>query len=200
MQADFSVELGAGDDALEMPWSSPSGELRYYDLKRQPELLLNVQEAFDNPELGQFLASINSAGSLLETCKCDTWLTDKLSEEEQAYGGGWKFGCYIDLVFSEQEPRFLLDPHEQWARALCSLLHRAPEISSAVELAIRHCHYHAGRSADSQQGFCITLYLSGYGSDAEEARARWNIGMKLAENALLQLSAMQRRTTSALAK
>ena len=39
----------------------PFFEPRYYDLKRQPELLLNVQEAFDNEELGQFLANLGFA-------------------------------------------------------------------------------------------------------------------------------------------
>ena len=43
MQADFSVELGAQDDAMVLPWSSPDGEIRYYDLKRQPDLLLEVR-------------------------------------------------------------------------------------------------------------------------------------------------------------
>ena len=39
MHVDFSVELGAEDDCLELPWASPDGALRYYDLRRQPELL-----------------------------------------------------------------------------------------------------------------------------------------------------------------
>ena len=69
MQADFSVELGAQDDCLEIPWSSPQGEARYYDLRRRPELLLNVAEAHNNRELGEFLAAINSGHSILETAK-----------------------------------------------------------------------------------------------------------------------------------
>ena len=73
MQADFSIELGAEDDAMELPWQSPDGKLRYYDLKRQPELLLEVSEAFENKELGEFLAATNSANSILETSKCDAW-------------------------------------------------------------------------------------------------------------------------------
>jgi hypothetical protein len=188
VQADFSVELGKDDEALELPWAAPSGEPRYYDLRRQPELLLNVQEAFDNEELGQFLAAINSAHSMLETCKCDTWTSKDLSEEEQGFGGEWKFGSYVDLIFAADEPRYLLGAHEELARSLCKLLRCVPEISSAVELVIRHCHFHVADGEDSRLGFYLTFYLSGYGSDANEARARWNIGLKLVENALLQLS------------
>ena len=33
MHADFSVELGRDDPALELPWSSDDPEVRYYDLK-----------------------------------------------------------------------------------------------------------------------------------------------------------------------
>jgi len=32
VQADFAVELGADDEALDVPWADETGELRYYDL------------------------------------------------------------------------------------------------------------------------------------------------------------------------
>jgi hypothetical protein len=198
MDTEFTVALSAHDDAMEMPWSSASGEFRYYDLKRQPELLLNVQEAFENQEMGQFLAAINSAHSILETLKCDTWLTDKLEEDEQVYGGGWKFVSYVDIIFNSAERRLSLPAHEELAQALCKLLRRAPQISSAAEFALRHCYYHSD-DENSRQGFGITFYLSGYGADEAEARSRWNIGMKLVENALLQLSATYRKEASSAA-
>jgi hypothetical protein len=191
MDVEFTVALGAEDEAMELPWSSAEGDVRYYDLKRQPELLLNVQEAFENEELGQFLVATNSANSMLETVKCDAWLSDKLEEEEQSYGGGWKFASYVDVIFSD-ERRHSLAAHEQLAHALTKLLRRAPQISAAAELVVRHCYFHSS-AEDSRQGFGITLYLTGYGSEEAEARRRWNIGMKLVENALLQLSAESRK-------
>src|SRR5438105_13657279 len=100
MQADFSIELGAQDDAMELPWSSADGELRYYDLKRRPELLLEVSEAFQNKELGEFLASSNAAHSILETCKGDAWLGNEVSEHERGIGtrwdAAWEFSSYVD--------------------------------------------------------------------------------------------------------
>ena len=44
MEADFAVELGAEDETLELPWAAEGGP-RYFDLKRQPELLLEIDEA-----------------------------------------------------------------------------------------------------------------------------------------------------------
>ncbi len=43
MDATVSVELGAEDAHLEIPWQA--GDLRYYDLKRHPELLLELPES-----------------------------------------------------------------------------------------------------------------------------------------------------------
>jgi hypothetical protein len=192
MHADFSVELGAEDDCLEVPWASPGGELRHYDIKRQPELLLNVEEAFGNEELGHFLASINSPSCIFETSKCDTWTTRELNEEELIYGVECKFASYIDLVFSEPEARRSFEKHEELARSICALLKRVPEISSAADFMIRRGYFNAG-TKEAYEGFGITFYLSGYGEDEEAARNHWNIGLRLVENALLQISATQRK-------
>ena len=193
MQADFSVELGRDDPAMELPWASANdSSLRYYDLKQNPEALLEVREALENHELGEFLSSVNSASSILESCKCDFWLSREMSEEEKIYGLPCKFSSYVDLIFSDAA-RFSLPAHEEFCQALCKLLKRAPEIPCAVELDIRRCYYHEDSEDDSKTGYGITLYLSGYGADETESRCCWNIGINLVQNALLQLSAAKRR-------
>src|SRR6476646_7856565 len=73
VEADFAVELGAEDETLDFPWAADDGGLRHYDLKRQPELLPEIEEARRVPELGEFLAAINSPSGILETAKCDVW-------------------------------------------------------------------------------------------------------------------------------
>ncbi|MGH9492372.1 MAG: hypothetical protein ACRD2K_02620 [Terriglobales bacterium] len=200
MQTEVSVELGAQDDCLEIPWASPEGEVRYYDLRRRPELLLNVTEAHHNRELGEFLASINSEHSILETAKCDTWLSNEMTEEESIYGASWKFGSYIDLIFNDPGPRLSLERHEEFADSTSRLLRRVPEIPAAAELVVRRCYYHDPESQDpeaSEAGYHVTFYLHGYGDDETEARQRWAIALKVVENALLQLSATQRRAAAA---
>ena len=199
MQADFSVELGVEDDVMELPWSGASDGPRYYDLKRQPELLLNVKEAFENRELGEFLTAINSHNSILESSKCDVWTSIELSEEEQIFQAGCKFACYVDLIFSDARPRQSFADHEELAKEVCGLLKRAPDMSAAAEFVVRRCYFRVSPENENEhsEGFGITFYLAGYGDDEAEARRRWMIALKVVENALLQLSAAHRRKTSA---
>src|SRR5579864_4577090 len=105
MLAEWSVELGGGDPRLELPWSSDDGALRFLDLKRQPELLLEVREACAHPELAAFLSWANSPDSLFETAKCDAWSSRQITAEEEVFGEPCKFGSYVDLLFARGESR-----------------------------------------------------------------------------------------------
>jgi hypothetical protein len=187
VQVDFAVELGANDETLELPWAAPEGGPRYYNLKRQPELLLDVEEAHRVAELGEFLAAANSPGGLLETAKCDAWFSTEINPEEEIFGAAGKFGSYVDMVFSDSAARFSLEEHERLARRLSALLKHVPEIPAAADFLIRRCYYH--EEARTRDGFYTTFYLFGYGDDEAQARQRWAIALKLVENAIGQLSA-----------
>jgi hypothetical protein len=205
MYADFSVELGKDDPALELPWSSGDGATRYYDLKRNPELVLEIPEALSSAELSAFLTRINAEGFPLQTAKCDLWYSKEILPEEEIFSAAGKFVSYIDLVFAEDAAkstatskarpagatarRLNPDDHEALAKNLCTLLKRAPEIAATVELVIRRCYFHQeGRLDKSDNGFCITIYVSGFGGDEAEARQRWSIALTLVQNALVQVA------------
>jgi hypothetical protein len=188
VEADFAVELGAEDDTLELPWAATAdGGPRYYDLKRQPELLRNLQEARRVPELGEFLAAINSPAGLLETAKCDVWASTEINPEEEIFGAARKYCSYVDLLFPPGDSRFSFAEHEQLARRIAQLLKPVPEVSAAVELIIRRCFFHLG--GEISEGFYITVYVSGYGDDELQARQRWATALKRMENAIRQISA-----------
>ena len=186
MDADFSVELGHDDPVLDLPWEDPTGRLAYFDLKRQPELLAHIEEAKKFPELAEFLRTLNSARSLLESAKCDAWATTELSAEEEIFDASHKFASYVDLVFSGDE-RWSFDRHEGFAKQLVALLSRAPETSSSMELCVRRCFF--GEAREVREGFYFSVYVNGYGDDEAVARKNWAIGMKLVASAILQLSA-----------
>jgi hypothetical protein len=187
VEADFAVELGGDDETLELPWAAAEGGPRYFDLKRQPGLLREIEEARLVPELGEFLAAINTPASILETAKCDAWSSTEMNPEEEIFGAACKFGSYVDLMFSEGTLRFSFPEHEQLARRIVQLLKRVPEIPAAAELIIRRCFYHVADGI--RDGFYVTFYLFGYGDDELQARQRWSIALKLVENAIRQISA-----------
>ena len=193
MQADFAVELGADDETLEMPWAAEGGGPRYYDLKRHPELLSNLEEAVRAPELGEFLSKVNSLQSPLETAKCDVWSSTEINPEDEIFEATHKFGSYVDLFFSDESKRFSFPEHEQLAKRLTNLLQRAPEMPVSVEFLIRRCYYHEPEEVPGQEeirdGFYITFYLFGFGKDERRSRQNWAIGLKLTGNAIRQMSA-----------
>ncbi len=197
MDADYSVELGADDNILDFPWAAPEHNLRYYDLKNQPDLLLYISEAVEYQELGRYLETVNSPASVLLSAKCDVWTEEALSEAEAIFGAKMKLASYIDHLFaasdwSKEDSRFSFERHERFAQRIVELLGHVPPVSAAVEVIIRRCYYHFDKSGE-RPGFYLTIYVSGYGDDATAARQRWGIALTLLQNVLQQLSAEVRR-------
>jgi len=182
VQVDFAVELGADDETLEMPWAAEAGGPRYFDVKRHPELLVDVAEAQSAPEIRQFLRAVNAPAGTLETAKCDFWSSMDINPEEEIFGATHKFGSYVDLVFSDTSFRFSFAQHEQLAKSLTALLQEGPEIPASAEFLIRRGYYHDEEGISD--GFYITCYLFGYGEDEDQSRQRWAIGLKLVEDAI----------------
>jgi hypothetical protein len=191
MDADFSVELGGEDPVLDFPWTDASGKLAYFDLKRHPESLVQVAETRDLPELAEFLRCVNSTRSVVESAKCDMWATMELTPEEEIFGTSHKFASYVDLVLSQIDQRQSFPEHERFAKRLVALLRRAPEMSCSIEVCVRRCFF--GEGSQTGVGFYFTVYVNGYGNDAASARQNWAIGIKLAENAIVQLSGQDGR-------
>ncbi|MBZ5665197.1 MAG: hypothetical protein LAO30_11390 [Acidobacteriia bacterium] len=186
MDADFSIELGAEDPVLDFPWTNPAGKLSYVDLKRHPEQIASIEEAQKFSELRECLRTLNSPTSKVETAKCDTWATTELTPEEEIYDASHKSASYVDLVFSDMDARLSLSCHQQFVKKLVELLRRVPEIPSSAEACVRRCYF--GEGSAVQEGFYFTLYVSGYGNDEASALQNWGVGLKLAGNAVVQLS------------
>jgi len=202
MEADWSVELGEDDAALEYPWSSPDGLQRYVDLQRQPERLPEIPEATRFPELGEFLLALNQPQSPWLTAKCDVWLDAELGEAEAIYEAKVKRCSYVDFVVREESARFSFERHEQWVKAAARALSGDDVQTVACELIVRRCWYHtevsclrAGDDAETPgeghpvPGFYVTFYLSGYGDDEPQAHARWAQGLQRVTRVLTALAA-----------
>ena len=186
MDADFSIELGREDPVLDFPWKDPAGKLAYVDLKRRPDLMASIEEAEQFPELREFLRTMNSPRSMVETAKCDAWATSELNPEEEIYNASHKVASYVDVVFSTVDVRLSLPAHEQFVRKLVALLQRTPETPSAAEVCVRRCYF--AEEGGVREGYYCTLYVSGYGNDEASARLIWEVALKLVGNAIVQLS------------
>lgn len=177
------MELASDDERLEVPWAAPDGSCRYSDLKTFPELITGLEEAQREPELAKFLSRVNAVDGILQSAKCDVWSTDEISPEEEIFGLHIKFGCYVDIYFSD-ERRFSFPAHEEFAKKITQLLKKTPEIPASAEFLMRRCHFH--EAAGEQDGFYITSYIFGFGNDEQSAHQQWQIGLQLVENALRQ--------------
>ena len=184
MQVDFTVELGADDETLELPWAGPDGGPRYFDLKRKPEALEQLEEGARFPELAEFLAAVNSPLGPLETAKCDAWVTTEIHPQEESFGAPWKFGSYVDLVFTDRAARFSFEAHEKLLENLTGLLKHVPDLPASAEFLLRRCFYHEAEAV--LEGYYVTFYLFGYGKDGLKAREQWGIALRLAHHAIAQ--------------
>jgi len=187
MQVDYAVELGSDNATLEIPWADPDGGLRYYNLKTDPTALDLIPEAAHSTELRDFLRSVNSPASVVESAKCDLWASDEIQPEEEIFGVPWKFGSYVDLAFSAPDSRFDFAGHEDFLKELTALLNKAPEIAASAEFLLRRCYYRTDQG--TRAGFYVTFYLFGYGEDGAKARVQWGVALPLVSDAIKQLSA-----------
>ena len=200
MHVDSSIELGRDDPALEFPWASEDGNFHYKDLKNNPALIDEIPEAVNYAELRDFLLRVNTPEFPLQTAKADIWTSDEIHPEEEIFAARQKLVSYVDLIFSAHGPRLSLESHLELVRKLCTLLQRAPEMAASIEFVTRRCYYHdfdcpapdqcmrPEPMPDSCCGFCITIYVSGFGDTEQEARQRWSIALQLLKHALVQVA------------
>jgi hypothetical protein len=199
MDADYSVELGPTADALEIPWKDPDGRLHYVDLRGDPDAIeRNVEmipEAGKFAALRRFLIDLNSQQSPWQTAKCDVW-DEAVEPEENLFDAEFSHGCYVDLVLAgdAESLRDSLEAHQRLARqAALQLENDHEELEASAEIVVRRCYFHRNASIDatdmdaSDAGYCLTLFLTGYGASPAEAADRWQCALESAARCLLQL-------------
>ncbi len=196
MHAELTLDLGPESPALEVPWVAETGNDEvdspgFVDLRAHPQRVRELAEVRAYPPLGEFLLAVNAANSPLATAKCDGWTTHEIAEEELAFGATLKFVTYVDLIFVDHAEQASQARHEEFAQGLCRLLQRAPEIPCSAECVLRRCYFHdlSRDAVTSRDGFCLTLYCTGFGEEEEQAWQRWAIALRLVQNAIAQLFA-----------
>ena len=178
MLAESSVECGADDPVLVVPWADEAGSARFVDLRENPYDLDHIPEAEQHPPLMQALRALNAPRSPVFTAKCDAWamdadeleasrLTLDLSAADAAYG----FTSYIDLVFRERPLFVSLHHQQQRMDRLARLLEPIFDPYAHAEGVLRPALLDL---AGPQEGFAISLYVKAVGADSPQAYEHWS--------------------------
>jgi hypothetical protein len=199
MEADDAVELGPDAPALELPWQDPEGRWSYHDLRGEaagPDWERNLKRSIDRipeaqqfPPLQNFLLKVNSPPSVWETAKCGV-LPEKAVPSENPYNAGFAHDCYIDLVLTEDFTacRAELELHRRLAKELAVALSANEALEATAEAVVRRCYFHKKDDPEeSDVGYSLTLFLSGYGDSAAKAAENLKAAMELAGEVLVKL-------------
>jgi hypothetical protein len=179
MRVDWSIECGADDPVLVVPWEDPDNPSSHFvDLRENPYDLDQIAEAEHYPPIMQALRALNATRSPVLTAKCDAWpmASDEVEHTQlnldilpaDAPHG---FTSYIDLVWRDR-PVFLSIHHqEQRIQRLARLLDPIDAPYAAVDCILRPAFVDI---AGPQEGFAVSLYLKALGYDAPQAYEHWS--------------------------
>jgi hypothetical protein len=181
MEADWSVELTAGDPVIIVPWAAASDDPRkceFVDLRSGGHLIDEIEEARLAPELKAALLLLNSAASPLWTVKCDTWESDTPVdpyEMDAAPADATRSaGSYIDLLARDSGLQTSFDRQEQWVRAVAESLRAVPARTARVELVLRRAE------VNGVAGYGVSWFVEGCGATAQRARQAWSEALGVA--------------------
>jgi hypothetical protein len=180
MEADWSVALASSDPMITVPWAASGDDdpkCRFFDLRQEPDLIDEIEEARGRPALRSALLVLNGVDSELWTAKCDAWTSspeqgdDPFDPYEMGAEPGetcFGTGSYIDLLLRDFQASRCFDRQERWLRAVTERLRATPANSARVQLVMRHAQ------VDGVPGFGVSWFVEGCGASAQRADQGWN--------------------------
>jgi hypothetical protein len=169
MEADWEFEVGPDAAGLAAPVIEAHWE-GFVDLRSHPERARQLPQAAQFPALGETLARLNAADSLVWTSKCDYWPHLEAGEfdpdEMDAPAGSatHAMGCYIDLLPTSGQQWALPAMAEKACKRICGLLHAVPLGCCRVDLVIRRAFI-----TPDGMDLGITAYLTSRGESSAAA-------------------------------
>jgi hypothetical protein len=154
--------------------------------------LERIPEAQQFPAMRRFLIELNSPQTAWQTAKCDVW-SGEAAAAENLYDAGFSQGCYVDVVLAAQSAalRGSLEVHQQTAKEIAQRLEANDALDASAEIVVRRCYFHrcieGVAEEESEAGYCLTLFLTGFGSSTEEAAQCWERAMEFAAGCWLTL-------------
>ena len=166
MEADWSVEIGVDSACIDGSWEG------LIDLRRSPDAVGSVIEAAGHLALREALLALNGDESPVFTTKCDTWsLADNEIDpdefdacKEDARVG---FASYIDILERDLMRFASFEFQEQIAREVATGLRTIDLAHGRIDLVVRAAVF------SGSEGYGLTIYAAGCGSNAAAALAAW---------------------------
>ncbi|MBS1820542.1 MAG: hypothetical protein JST61_00975 [Acidobacteria bacterium] len=182
MLSDWTVECGADDPVLVVPWSDPADPARHFiDLRENPDDLDWLEEVAQHPPLLHALRALNAPRSPVFSAKCDVWKMpdddlDALRTEldlvrEDAPVG---IASYIDLIWRERSVFVSFHQHEQLMHRIARLATPLDHHYSVLECVLRPALVDL---TGPQEGFAISLYIKAAGHTREAAEQNWGAAL-----------------------
>ena len=109
---------------------------------------------------------------------------------ENPYNAAFAHNCYIDVVLTTEfvAQRTDLELHRRLAKELAAALSANEALEAYAEAVVRRCYFHKKEDPeDSDAGYSLTLFLTGYGDSAAEAAENLKAAMELAGESLVKL-------------
>jgi len=171
MEADWEVDIGPESPVIDVAWPG------FVDLQQDRSRIDEISEATRFPHLAAALLRLNAKTAfsddtvlvLLQTVKCDLWLTgpcDPFEMEATPETSLCGTACYIDLVPRQCGLFATLPTVELWARRATERLRSQSFPASRVDLVIRQAITAVGT------GFGITAYISACGATTADSEER----------------------------
>jgi hypothetical protein len=185
MVADWNADCSADAPTLVVPWSDPATGAHFVDLRAEPYDIAEIHEAEQYPALGRALRALNAARSPLLTAKCDAWklspnhgadtlealrLELDLDPSEAQFG----FASYIDLLWRERNLFASQHRHQDQLDRIVRRAEKLPHSHAALECVLRPALHDVNGPLE---GFAVTLYVTGVGTDPEAAAHYWEAAL-----------------------
>jgi hypothetical protein len=199
MHAEWSVECGADDPLIVVPWSDPSGDAAFVDLRVNPAAIDAIPEAESHPPLMQALRALNAARSPVFTAKCDAWemSKDEISQlhlelgisvvfddgEEEVDGHStngeasmlvFGFASYIDCICRERALFASFPRHEHLLRGITRLAAQFDHPHAVLECVLRPAFLHLEAP---QQGYALSIYVKALDESPQRAWKKWSAAL-----------------------
>lgn len=178
MLFDWSAECSTEDPVLVIPWQDPSGQVRFVDLRQDPDALDLIPEVEEHPALLNALRALNAPRSPVFTAKCDVWQASPqecddlrlnlLLEPEESTAATMS---YLDLLCRDRALFTSFHQHQHLMQRLERRLAPLDQPFASAEIVIRPALLDL---TSPQEGFSFSLYVRGVAADATAAHQVWS--------------------------